>query len=207
MRNGRACVGWGGVQVSRRRGRAGRNGWSVGGGAGVHEGAVAAHENDQAAAKVVGEDGHRDGGDDGPDDEGVPLPLPDVVEEAERVVAEVFELLAVHGELAGVEEVDAELDKGDEEQEVDGGDGVDADLGGDLVEAEAPGDEEDDEGGEAYGGVDSDDEAEGEAPGEAARGNASAEKAEEGAQDFVSEELAEVFGDGHREVGCGKGGC
>ena len=89
-----------------------------------------------------------------------------------------------------MEEVDAELDEGDEEQEMDGGGGVDADLGGDLVEAEDPGDEDDDEGGEADGGVDAEDDAEGEAPGEAARGDAAAEEAEKRAKDFVAEELA-----------------
>lgn len=101
--------------------------------AGVHEGAVAAHEDDEGSAEVVGEDGHGDDGHDGPDDEGVPLPLPDVVEETNGVVAEVFELVPIHGELAGVEQVNAELDEGDEEHEVDGGYGVDTDLRGDLV--------------------------------------------------------------------------
>ena len=111
---------------------------------GVEEGAVAAHEDDKAAAEIMGEDGDGDGGDHGPDDQGVPLPLPDVAEEAEGVVAEVLELLAVHGEAVGVEEVDAELNEREEEQEVEGGDGVGADERGDFTKAERPGEQDDD---------------------------------------------------------------
>ena len=139
--------------------------------------AVAAHEDDQGAADVEGQDWHGDGGDEAPDDKGVPLPLPDGVEQAEGVMAEVLELLAVHRKAAGVEEMDAELDEGDEQEQVERGDGVRADLRGYLVEAECPGKQDDKDRGEADRGVDADDHAEGEAPGEAARGDTAAELA------------------------------
>ena len=129
---------------------------------------VAAHKDDERATDVVGEDWHEDGGNDAPDDEGVPLPLPDVAEETDGVVAEVLDLLARHGEPVGVEEVNAELDERDEEKDVKRGDEVGADLRGDLVEAEEPREQDHEERGEADGGVDTDDHAEGEAPGDAA---------------------------------------
>ncbi len=80
----------------------------------MDEGSVAAQEHNEAVADVVGEDGHRNGSDEAPDDEGVPLPLPDVAEEADGVVAEVLDLAAGEREAVGVEDVDAELDEGDE---------------------------------------------------------------------------------------------
>jgi hypothetical protein len=158
---------------------------------------VAAHEDDQASAEVVGEQWHGDGGDDSPDDEGVPLPLPDLVEQAEGMMAEVFQLVAVEGEAAGVEQVDAEFDKRNEEQQVQGSYDVEAELGGDLAEAEGPGDQDDEEGGETHGRIDTDDEAEGEAPSETTRGDAAAQEAEEGAQDFAPEFFTKGVGQVH----------
>ncbi len=161
---------------------------------------MAAHEDYEGAADVDREQGHGDGGDDGPDDEGVPLPLPDVADETPGMVAEVLDLAAAEWEAAGVEEIDAELDEGDEEKEMDGGDGVRADLGGDLIEAEGPCEHDDDEGGEADGGIDADDHAEGEAPGETAGGDAAAELAQERTQDAAAQELADGFGQEHRAM-------
>lgn len=84
-------------------------------------------QHNEHAAEVYGEQRHGDGGEDGPDDQGVPLPVPDLMDELEGVVAEVLQLLAVHGELAGVKEMDAELDEGDKEQKVQWRDDVCAD--------------------------------------------------------------------------------
>ena len=159
---------------------------------------MAAHHDDQAAAEIVGKQRHGDGGDDTPDDEGVPLPTPDLVEHDDGVVAEVLDLATVEGDAAGVKEMDAELDKGDEEQQVQGSHDVEAELRSDLAEAEAPGDQDDEEGGEAYGRIDADDETEGEAPGETTRGYTASEEAEEGAKDFAPEDFAEGVGQVHR---------
>lgn len=135
---------------------------------------MAAHEQDQGAAHVKGDQGHGDGGDEAPYDEGVPLPLPDLAKEVQGVVAKMLDLVAVEGELAGVEQVYADLDERDEEQQVQRCDDVQADLRGDVVEAEDPCDQGDRDGGDAYGGVDADDETEGEAPRHAPRGYAAA---------------------------------
>ena len=120
------------------------------------------------------------------------------MEHDDGVAAEVFDLVAIEGDAAGVEQVDAELDKGDEEQQVQGSHDVEAELRSDLAEAEAPGDQDDEEGGEAYGRIDADDETEGEAPGETARGHAAPEEAEQGAQDFAPQDFAEGVGQVHR---------
>ena len=155
---------------------------------------MAAHEQDKGAADVMGEQRHGDGGDQSPDDEGVPLPLPDVVKEAEGMVAEVLDLLAREREAAGVEDVDAELDKGDEEQQVKRGDDMGADLRGDLVEAEDPGEDDDEQRGEADGWIDADDHAEGEAPRNAARADAATHLTQERPQDVAAAKLADGFG-------------
>ena len=79
------------------------------------------------------------------------------------------------------------------------------DLRRDLAEAEAPCDQDDDDGGEAYGGIDADDEAEGEAPGEATRGDSAAEEAEERAEDSAAKDFADALGDEHIELDAGNG--
>ena len=161
---------------------------------------MAAHEQHEGAAQVESEQWHRDGGDDAPDDQGVPLPLPDVVDEAQGMMAEMLELLAVHGQAAGVEEVDAQLDERKNQEQVEWRHGMHANLGGDLVETEGPGEHDDDEGGEAYGWIDADDHAEGEAPGETPGSDAAAHLAEQRAQHPAATELTYGAGNEHTEV-------
>jgi hypothetical protein len=163
----------------------------------VDERAVAAHQQHQGAADVHGEQGHGDGGDDTPDDERVPLPLPDGAEEAQGMMAEVLDLAAGEREAAGVEEMDAQLDEGDKEQQVERRGGVNADLGGDLVEAEGPGEQDDQQRGKPDRGVDADDDAEGETPGETAWRDAAAQLTQERTQDAAAKELADRFGEEH----------
>jgi hypothetical protein len=160
-------------------------------GVGAHESAVATHEQDKSAAKIDRDEGHREGGNDSPDDEGVPLPLPDGVDEAERVVAEVLDLTAGHREAVGVKEPDTDLNEGDEEQKVQWGNDVKADLRGNLIESAGPSDEGHGEGGKAYGRIDADDDAECKAPCEATGGDAAAELAEERSQDFAAVEVVD----------------
>ncbi len=51
---------------------------------------MAAHGEDEGAADLCGDEGGSGGGEDGPDDEGVPLPAPEEVGQVEGVaVAEV----------------------------------------------------------------------------------------------------------------------
>ncbi len=49
----------------------------VDGGAGAQQGPVFSQQHDESPAQKDGQQGHRDGGDYGPHDEGVPLPLAD----------------------------------------------------------------------------------------------------------------------------------
>ena len=119
------------------------------------------------------------------------------MEHNDGVAAEVFDLVAIEGDAAGVEQVDAELNKGDEEQQVEGSHDVKAELRSDLAKAEGPGDQDDQQGGNAYGRIDADDEAKGETPGETTRGDPTAQKAEEWAQNFTPEDFAEGVGHVH----------
>lgn len=159
-----------------------------------------AHQQDKRAAEVDREQRHQDCRDNTPDNEGVPLPLPDVVEETQRMVAEVLELAAIHRQAAGVEEVDAELDERDKQEQMQRRGGMGAYLGGDLVEAEGPGEHDDQQRGEAYGRVDSDNDAQSEAPGEPARRNPATQETEQRAQNPAAEELANSFRDEHIRV-------
>jgi hypothetical protein len=162
---------------------------------------VAAHEQHQAAANIGGEQRQHDGGHQAPHDERVPLPLPNVPDELHGVVRQVLDLMAVEGESAAVEEVDAELDERDEQEQVERGDDMGADLRGELVEAECPGEQDDDDRGESDGRIDADDHAEGEAPGEAARADAAPEEAQERPEDAAADELVDGLGNVHCRVG------
>lgn len=167
---------------------------------------MAAHEQHQRAAKVCGQKRHRDRGDDAPNDQGVPLPLPDVAEEANGVMAEVFELARAERKAMGVEELDAEFDERQEEEQVDGRGGVDADLRGDLVEPEDPCQQKGEDGREADGRVDAEHEAEGEAPREASRGDAAAELAQQRPKNLAPQELADWAGEKHTGLDASEGG-
>lgn len=104
----------------------------------------------------------------------MPLPLPDIAKEAQRVMAEMLDLPTGEWKAVGVKDVDTELNEWDEEKQMERCDDVRTNLRGDLVESEEPGEQDDKERGDAYGGIDADDHAEGEAPGHAARGDTAA---------------------------------
>ena len=82
-----------------------------------------------------------------------------------------------------------------------------ADLRSELIEPEEPCEQDDENSGDADRWIDADDHAEGETPGEAARGYPSAKEAEEWAEDFAAEKLADGFGDEeHTEFDVRRGG-
>ena len=110
------------------------------------------------------------------------------------MMAEVFELAAVHGQAAGVEEMNSQLKEGDEQEQMERRHGVHADLRGDLVQAETPGEEDDQKGGDSDGGADADDHSQCEAPSKTARGDASAHLAQQRAQNSAPDEVVNRFG-------------
>ena len=75
-------------------------------------------KDNQPASDVLRQDWHRYCSRYAPNDECMPLPLPDLVEQPKGVMAQVLELSTIHGQLAGVKQVHAKLNKGDEEQQV-----------------------------------------------------------------------------------------
>jgi hypothetical protein len=131
-----------------------------------------------------GQKGDGDCGEDGPDDEGMPLPAPELAGESDGVFAGGVEELAGgerHGR--GVEEAVAEADEGDDEDQLQRVDDVVAELRGGYVEAKGEGRGEAEDGGAAQDGVDADEEAGGDAPGQLFGRSTHAEQSEDGKGD------------------------
>jgi hypothetical protein len=63
---------------------------------------VAAHEHDQCASKINGKQGHCDRGHNTPHYERMPFPLPNFMKQAYRMMAEMFNLVAVERQTARV---------------------------------------------------------------------------------------------------------
>lgn len=101
--------------------------------AGMQQGAMVAHHEHQRTTNILCHEGKQDGGDDSPNDKRVPFPLPDRLDEAHGVVAEMFHLMFVERKLARMKDVHTELDEWNEEQDVQRRDKVRSDLRGDLA--------------------------------------------------------------------------
>lgn len=158
---------------------------------------MAAHGEHEHTADLDGDEGGQERGEDGPNDKGVPLPLPEKVDELEGVpVAEVEDVRLGHGEPVGPEEHDAGVDEGQEEQPLERGDDVDADLGGDVVEAEEPSEQEHGDGGHAEKGVDADDDGDRQAPGETPGADPFLEQAQEGSKHLASQKVPGALREG-----------
>ena len=97
-----------------------------------------AHEQDQGAPEIDGEQRHQDGRYDAPHDQRMPFPLPDFPDEKPRVMAQVLNVSPAKRKAAGMEEVNTNLNEGDEQEEVEGRHGMSANLRGDLIEPEDP---------------------------------------------------------------------
>lgn len=128
------------------------------------------HASEEAVQEGCEDQGDRGDGDDGecgPQDEGVPLPQPELADEGEGCGAcAVEELVGGERHGLGVEETGAEADEGDDQRQLQGIGDVVRELRGGDVEAEDEGDGEADDGGGAEQGIDADEESDGEAPGE-----------------------------------------
>ncbi len=148
---------------------------------------MAAQGEHEQAADLKRDHGREQSGEDSPDDQGVPLPLPEQMDELHGVaVAEVQDVGFGHGQAVGAEEDDAGMDEGKEEQPLQRSYHVDADLGGDVVEVEEPGEQEHGDRGGAEEGVDAEHDGDGKAPGEPLGADASFEHAQERAQDAAA---------------------
>lgn len=156
-----------------------------------HQSFVPAQENNDGAAEIHGHERQHDGRDHAPDDERVPFPLPDAADQTNGMVAEVLELQSRKWELARVEQMNAELDEGNEEQEVERRDYVRADLRCQLVKTENPRQQDDDDSGETYGWIDAKHHPQREAPSQAARCDAAAEQTKQRPQHAATDELAD----------------
>ena len=114
-----------------------------------------AHEEHQSATNVLGEQRHGDCGDDSPDDECMPLPLPDLVNEPPGMMAEMLHLFEIHGEPAGMKEMHAELNERQDQKQVERRHRMGTELRRHMVQSEDPREGYDHDGGEAHGRIDS----------------------------------------------------
>ena len=80
-------------------------------GSGTQQRLVAPHQQDQCTAKVEGDEWQRDCGHDAPNHQRMPLPLPNVVEEAQGMMAEMLDLLMAKRQPACVKEVNTQFDE------------------------------------------------------------------------------------------------
>ena len=125
-----------------------------------------------------------DGGENGPEQEGVPLPEPELAGEGEWVFTRGVEEF-VRGERHGrsVEDSAGDVDEWDDQDKLERIDDVVADLRGGYVEAEDESYSEAEDGGAAEDGVDADEEPDGDAPGQLFRRGSHAEEREDGKGD------------------------
>lgn len=123
-------------------------------------------------------------GEDGPEQEGVPLPEPELAGEGKGTFsggAEEFTRRERHG--CGVEDAAGDADKRDDEYELERIDDVVADLRCGQVEAKDKCQSKAEDGGAAEDGIDANEEAGGDAPGQLFRRCSHAEKSEDGKGD------------------------
>ncbi len=143
-------------------------------GARTGQGSVATHEEDQRASEIKREQGHGDGRHKAPHDERVPLPLPDFADQPPGMMAQVLDLPPGHRQAAGMKDMNAQLDKWDEQKQVKRRYRLCTDLRGDLTQSKGPGEQDDKQCGKPYRRVDAEYDAQGEAPRQAARCDAAA---------------------------------
>ena len=149
---------------------------------------MAAQREHEKTSDLNGHEGGEEGGEEEPNDEGVPLPLPEQMDELKGMaVAEMEDCRPGERKAAGPKEDDAGVDEGKEEQPLQRGYDVNADLGGDMVEPEEPGEQQHGDGGEAEQGIDANEQADGEAPGEATGADAAAQETKQRAKDLAAQ--------------------
>ena len=155
---------------------------------------MAAHGENEHLANLPSEQGGKDGGADCPDDQGVPLPLPQQVNQLDRMtMAKVQDIHPRERKAVRMKENDAGMDKRQKQQPLQRRDDVDADLRSDVVEPKGPREEEHDDGGETEERIDPDYERNREAPGQALRADTMPQQAQQGPEDAASELVANAL--------------
>ena len=97
-------------------------------GARLQESAMATHQEDNGAADIDSEYRHQNRCDYAPHDQGMPFPLPYLVNQAQRMMAQMLDLFSVQRQAASMEEMYAQLDEGNKQEQVERGDRVGSDL-------------------------------------------------------------------------------
>ena len=89
---------------------------------------MTAHEKHNGAPDIDGEYRHQNGCDDAPHDQRMPFPLPDLVNQAQRMMAQMLDLFSVQRQAACMEEMYAQLDEGNKQEQVERRDRVGSNL-------------------------------------------------------------------------------
>ena len=97
-------------------------------GAGLQKSAMATHQEDNGAADIDGEYRNQNRCDYAQHDQGMPLPLPDFVNQTQRMMAQMLDLFAVQRQAASMEEMYTQLDEGNKQEQVERRDRVGSNL-------------------------------------------------------------------------------
>jgi hypothetical protein len=147
-------------------------------------GANSIEQATQDGYECKGDERNCDGGEQEPEEEGVPLPQPEPAGEVERVFAGgVKELVRRERHGRGAEDAAGDVDERNDQDDLERIDDVIAQLRGGDVEAEDEGQGEAEDGGAAKDGIDADEQSGGDAPGESLGSSAHAEQCEDGKGD------------------------
>ena len=89
---------------------------------------MTAHEQHNGAPDIDGEYRHQNRCDDAPHDQRMPFPLPDLVNQAQRMMAQMLDLFSVQRQAASMEEMYTQLDEGNKQEQVERRDRVGSNL-------------------------------------------------------------------------------
>lgn len=91
----------------------------VHGGARTDQSSMTTHQQHQGAPDIHGKQGHHNRSHNAPDDKCVPLPLPDVANQTQRMMAQMLELLSVQRKAASVKEMYTQLNEWNKQKQVE----------------------------------------------------------------------------------------
>jgi hypothetical protein len=77
----------------------------------MHQRSMATHQQHQGASNIHGKQWHQNRSHKAPHDKRMPFPLPNFVNQAQRMMAQMLDLLSVKREAASVKEMNAQFNK------------------------------------------------------------------------------------------------
>ena len=156
---------------------------------------MASHRENQHSTNLHRQKWRDETGEDRPDHQSVPLPLPKEMNKLQRVaMAEVQDIGSRHRQPARSEQNNATMDKGQEKQPLERSHQMDANLRRHVVESEDPSEQEHGNGSQAEKRIDTHHQGDRETPGEALRAYPFLEKTQQRPKQAASKEIAGSMG-------------